>query len=136
MGVEVRSYSTDSSVCVYLRSFLPFSFFFFFSPRLVISIHRIDRFSSIDFSFHFLLPPRARWINFDGGLIGKRSRSFVAIGEARRIQIRQAYTCYYPVKLTFMDALLSTVRTFVLLSISWAQPKINGCSRQETSRRH
>lgn len=40
------------------------------------------------------------------------------------IRIRQTYTCYYPVKLTFMDALLSTVQTSVPLSISRASLKL------------
>lgn len=81
----------------------------------------------------FFSPAVRFWCRFDW-------KTFILICCAtvsRRIHIRHVYTCYYPVKLTFMDVLLSTVRTSVLLSISlgcW--PKINGCSRQETSRRH
>lgn len=116
----------------------PFQFLF-------LSTHYIrpwDRFSSgiflflLPLCFFFLLRSR---INFDGRFDWKTFHAHLSEYEAgeEEIQIRQAYTCYYPVKLTFMDALLSTVRTFVLLSISWwVQPKINGCSRQETSRRH
>ena len=81
-----------------------------------------------------LFSPAVRfWCRFDW-------KTFILICCATaswRIHIRHVYTCYYPVKLTFMDALLSTVRTSVLLSISLGcRPKINGCSRQETSRRH
>lgn len=43
-------------------------------------------------------------------------------------QIRRAYTCYYPGKLTFMDALLSTVRTSVPLSIARANLKLMAVS--------
>lgn len=114
-------------------------FNFFFSP-LIISVPEIDsQAASSSFFFPcFFFLFRSR-INFDGRFDWKTFHAHLSEYEAgeEEIQIRQAYTCYYPVKLTFMDALLSTVRTFVLLSISWwVQPKINGCSRQETSRRH
>ena len=105
-------------------------FNFFFSPLIISS------------SFFFPAVSSSSSVRGSISMAGSIGKRFTLICRNTRrgrgeIQIRQAYTCYYPVKLTFMDALLSTVRTFVLLSISWwVQPKINGCSRQETSRRH
>lgn len=115
-------------------------FNFFFSP-LIISVPEIDS-QAASSSFFFPSVSSSSSVRGSISMAGSIGKRFTLICRNTRrgrgeIQIRQAYTCYYPVKLTFMDALLSTVRTFVLLSISWwVQPKINGCSRQETSRRH